>query len=286
MKGSDYSHTGIDRLTQVAQIINCRTNDFYTCEELHDLYNINITDMQYLEIKSAIRRGANDLGINLESCDQQESPRQPVLVSLANVCKKGCQPYYKVLRTKINMKSVTLESEQKWHQKLGVTLSTNFWNNCWRLIAVNKAENKIKWLQTEILKGIVPTMRHVQKFKPNESVLCKFNCGQEETIEHLFFHCQKVKKLWTDLSEFIFPAAVIEVEKLKIIFGNFSNRKINTKENYLILLTKFYIWRERCAKRLPNFIGLKIYIETCLKDLCLNSKFDWPIKLSASYPVS
>ena len=77
----------------------------------------------------------------------------------------------------------------------------------------------------------------------------------------------------TDLSEFIFPAAVIEIDKLKIIFGNFCNRSVNTKENYLVLLTKFFIWRERCAKRLPNFIGLKIYIETHLKDLCLNSKF-------------
>lgn len=274
MKSSDFRNTGIERLTQVAQIVNMESNDFYTCEDLHLLYNITITNVQYLKIKSAIRRGATELGITMENCNSQQNPIQPLLVSLATACVKGCQLYYKVLGTKINCKSVTLEAENKWHERLGMVLSTDFWNNSWRLVDCMRVENKVKWMQTKLLKGIVATNLHVNKYvNPLVSSLCSFNCGQIESAEHLFFNCLTISRLWTELRDFVFPAAIIEISKVSILFGNIGSRQINTKENYLILLSKFYIWRERCAKRSPNFLGLKIYIESHLKNLCLNAKF-------------
>ena len=87
----------------------------------------------------------------------------------------------------------------------------------------------------------------------------------------MFYGCQITNRLWNDLNDLLVPAAFIDMTKHKILFGN-STDKINTKENFLVLYTKFYIWRERCAGRIINFNGLKKYLSIQIKDMYVKAK--------------
>ena len=42
--------------------------------------------------------------------------------------------------------------------------------------------------------------------------------------------------------------------------------------NLIVLFTKFYIWRERCAGRIANFNGLKKYLSIQIKDMYVKAK--------------
>lgn len=216
-------------------------------------------------------RGANELGLTITSCTRQQFPLQPLIRAVALVAKKGCRVYYDILRCKINCKSVTISAENKWHEKLGTLLSTDLWNSSWKILAMSRVENKVKWLQTKILKGVVATNRQVNKFVQNVSPRCSFGCESEESTIHLFFQCPIIKALWEELQAFLIPAAVLNITKIKILFGD-NLGGFNTKENYLTLLTKWFIWRERCAKRTPNFNSLRTYLNIYIKNSHISAK--------------
>ena len=55
-------------------------------------------------------------------------------------------------------------------------MSLDFWRNSWYLVANLKYENKIKWLQYNIVRHSLKTNYIVNHFKPTVSPLCYY-CG-------------------------------------------------------------------------------------------------------------
>jgi hypothetical protein len=87
--------------------------------------------------------------------------------------------------------------------------------------------------------------------KPNDK--CSFWLEEVETIEHIFWSCNKISKLWEDLNNcFYFKNWTRTAIKIDYNFI-WNNRQIyekkkkkkNCMRNLIILLTKFYLYRTK-----------------------------------------
>ena len=76
---------------------------------------------------------------------------------------------------------------------------------------------------------------------------CSFCLTERENINHLFVECSQIRPLWSDLQEWLtrHVRGNIQLSTTDILFGKVGNN--NALINYLILLTKQYIYNPRIA---------------------------------------
>ena len=80
--------------------------------------------------------------------------------------------------------------------------------------------------------------------------LCE-KCEKEtEDLYHLLFNCQTVRNLWKDIESFLrtYTKETLHLD-LKTIFLGYEGSKNHQLINYIILLTKSYIYKEKQRKR-------------------------------------
>ena len=87
------------------------------------------------------------------------------------------------------------------------------------------------------------------KFKKVDSPLCDF-CEEElETIEHLFFHCPKVCMFWDDLKVLLNSLNITVSFDIKdVLFGILDTDNISNLVNYILLESKYFIYRCKLNK--------------------------------------
>ena len=121
--------------------------------------------------------------------------------------RKGCSSYYKVLSKKSILGNKIYEREDTWHNKLNCRFTLDFWRKSWRLVSDLKYENKLRWLQYQIVRNSLKTNYIVNKAIPTVSPLCHY-CGTEtfelETTLHLFWLCGCVMDFWQELTDFFY----------------------------------------------------------------------------------
>ena len=160
-----------------------------TREEFIDRHNVEINNEDLIEIRYILSTVVQSLGTQDENLLVQHLPSQPLLVNIASSSKRGCSFYYKTLYKKKILNNKIHLRESKWHDEINGFLSLDFWQNSYRLVDELKFENKIKWLQFQIVRGCLQTNNTVHHFKPNVSPLWYY-CGTiNERILHLFFSC-------------------------------------------------------------------------------------------------
>ena len=87
------------------------------------------------------------------------------------------------------------------------------------------------------------------KFKKVDSPLCDFCEKELETIEHLFFHCTKVSMFWNDLKSVLDSFnIIIKFDIMNVLFGILDTDNISILVNYIILESKYYIYRCKLNK--------------------------------------
>ena len=89
---------------------------------------------------------------------------------------------------------------------------------------------------------------------------CSFCKEEEETIIHLFCDCEVVKNFYNNFENMIYEkvSVLLNFTKTEILFGRKGSGQI---QNLLILLFKYYIYRQRCKQErlyLPSLV-LEIY---------------------------
>ena len=92
---------------------------------------------------------------------------------------------------------------------------------------------------------------------------CSFCSATPETVTHLFWHCPFVKRLWTDVCNFI--ANHIEADfKLfwkDVLFGIFDSNRNSTRPketfiiNLILILAKFHIHKCKFTHKKPSFVA-------------------------------
>ena len=204
-------------------------------------------------MKEAIKNAAKDLNFKIfnEHSSDTKCPRLPLIHKLSTVQNKGCRIFYETLKTREWAVNNTSECENKWHLELGTTFSLIFWDKIWSLTKFALCTNKMKWINLQILRYILPTNYTViNKYNINQDPGCSFCLNHDERLSALVWSCPVVRDFWTMVGNILsnyFPQ--FKLGKKEAIFGDY-NSKGNSVINTLILLAKQFIWIQKFGSKL------------------------------------
>lgn len=253
-------------LIYINDLVRCQ-NQFHDHLSVQQHFDIRINFLDYLgfitsippEWKYILREGYNKLDI---------------IVLTNNIfdyvsCPKVTQFVYKYYIDKINCVN---NNELTWNM---ITGNTESWNAIYKIAFDATTETKLRVFQYKMLLRILPTNTFLKVCALVESENCYFCKVLPETLDHLFYECRYIKKLYEQLLQWLLPELDLSVylNKQNIILG--CNIKYNYRLiNHILLLTKRYIYVTRCLQRKLMIKDLQKYIKSCfdLEMTVLNDK--------------
>lgn len=156
-----------------------------------------------------------------------------------------------------NNKEVVIKSKEKWNQTFGnITLN---WKTIYTLPAKSCSNTKLHWFQYRIIHRILATNDFLLKLSVREDNLCTF-CGLlPEKIEHLFWHCHVVTEFWETVERWVLQKGqfLLNINKQSAIFGKIYNLLSNKAINYILIVTRFYIYKCRIGNKQLNLQAWK-----------------------------
>ena len=88
-----------------------------------------------------------------------------------------------------------------------------------------------------------------------------------ELISHLFYECVLVKNIWQEIQNWLRTFNIeIPIDKKTIIFG-IQDKKMSTIPNYILLCTKYFIWKVKFQTQHPTFSNFLKFLKNKLEDL-------------------
>ena len=117
---------------------------------------------------------------------------------------------------------------------------------------------KLRSFQFKINHNILYTNEKLHKVKISDTALCTFCKNETETLFHLFAECNKVTKIWKEVTENLLqPFGVKTLSKREIILGIDTTSNQNEIINHIILEVKYYIYVCKLENRNPSFDRIK-----------------------------
>ena len=156
------------------------------------------------------------------------------------------------LQSFLNHNEVVPAGTKKWNE--------SFENLNWKIIFIkcNKTtmDSKLRWFQTRLLHRLLPTNRYLYLRRIKDCRICSF-CGiEEETIRHLFWSCDFVKRFWANLQSLLVEKCplihnLVFTEEM-ILFGHKENMYCDKVFDLIILIAKYYIYSNKFTSTIPS----------------------------------
>ena len=140
------------------------------------------------------------------------------------------------------------------------------WKEIYSLPFTVPQDTKTREFQYTLLNNIVFTNEKLFRFKMIDSPLCAFCQTEDESPEHLLFHCNVTKSFWQLLFSWFSEQKVILTSLIleNVFFGVFHGLEDFHVVNHIILLAKYYIYNCKLNVIHPS---LKVFIAK-LKATC------------------
>ena len=218
--------------------------------------NIQFNFIQYLGMVKVIQEFITNN--NTVILNKITFPILPNTVSFFYKHSKGAKDMYNIL---ISNKLTTPTGKVKWNNTFN--LEDKNWNTIFKLPFIATKDTKIRWFQTRINHNIIGTNSLLHKIDPTQSDKCSF-CGTHiETIEHIFWYCEKTQNL---LIEFENKLGILNINlsynKASFLFGMYLNSKIDIGKNLILLWLKYYIYKSKQQKASLNLSSALTHLKT------------------------
>lgn len=245
----------------IKDIYNDEAKRFYTFDRLKQLYNLHNNDfLKYLTIVHSI---PNRWKMNIQN-ENIDTPLQPSIISQIIKSKQTNKYVYDALRKSVI--ATEKRSEQKWEEEFKE--ETFSWKKIYSVSLLSTKDIKLQNFQYKHLFRIIPTNKFLFKCNIEDSALCDFCSMNIQTLNHLFWECPQVQHFWSEVSNFMSSYDITITFTLhNIIFGILSsNAKPETQvRNFIILLGKYFIFKNKCQKKPVLFTQFKSYFKQRLK---------------------
>ena len=222
-------------------------------------YTCNISFEKFIDIRYILKLSIQKLNLPNARLNCASFPQKPFLIDMSLCAVKGCSMYYKMLMKKTILTNTISVREAKWHHELGTNFSLNFWNNSRSLCASINFDNKLKWLQFQIIRNSLQTNYIVSHFKRTVSKKCQYCSQSDELVSHLFWTCHVVNSFLNNIYTFFTEIHFEYIpSKAQMIFG-FHELPFSHPKNYISLIIKRYVWKTKfqsCQLNLSRFKGL------------------------------
>lgn len=138
----------------------------------------------------------------------------------------------------------------KWEDELGLP-ATYDWDRVFNRAYIISDDRRLRWLQFQCLHRFLPTNKRLYMYGLTESNKCR-NCPMyQESIAHLFWHCQDVARFWRQLKDKFGIKEVLSIQQ--VICGAEGASQGADRLNLLILIAKQFIWHCRIGDRPVTF---------------------------------
>ena len=154
--------------------------------------------------------------------------------------------------------------ERKQQARYRTIFGVDYWNCCYKYTKKINFNNKIKWLQFQLVRGCLPVNNKISRYMNEVSSLCTFCKAEPETDRHLFFHCKITNPFLRSCFNFIGqightmdfdntrPWEFMLIQRIRLrCFKCF----------FFMLHMKHFIWLTRCAGSVPTLIAFKSYLK-------------------------
>ena len=108
---------------------------------------------------------------------------------------------------------------------------------------------------------IIPTNKYLFKCNLTQSNLCDFCNSNIETVNHLFWECHYAQNFSAELKTFLSNInIIITFDLFTVTFGLIDKVSQNTIKNYMIICSKYFIFRSKYMKIKPCIHAFKNYL--------------------------
>jgi len=235
-------------------------NDLLDCDGKYLQYNqfikihgIITNFVTFNGLLAALKRYQNKL--NIESLNKKIAyPIKPVQISWIIKNQKGSNPFYNILNYS-NMQKY--KSMIKWENSLSLSLELDEWKIINNIPFVCTIDTKLRWFQFRITNRILSTNTFLHKIGIIENNLCSFCNAQPETLQHLFWDCEKISLIWIQLNNWIQSKSGVHINLSgkKVLLG-VQGKHVQIL-NYFIIVVKYHIYKCSFQKCLPHMEGIK-----------------------------
>ena len=172
-----------------------------------------------------------------------------------------------MLRKKSILSNKIGKRQYKWHGELGEVYSLDFWNSARNFCAKIIIDNKLLWLQYQIVRNSLQTNYIVSHFVRNVSPLCEYCQESNELVSHLFWFCNVARLFLQEVTYYFdqFNFSFIP-SKTQMLFG-FRELEVTDPKNYITLVFKRYVWINKFKNKQLNVNGFKSFLNSYVVDL-------------------
>ena len=125
-------------------------------------------------------------------------------------------------------------------------------------------DTKLREFQYKHLMNIIPNNSFLYKCKISESNLCDFCNMSIDSTSHMFWECQIIQTFWADIQNFLQTklSRTITLSFEKISFCNVLSNSDDDGLiiNYITLLSKYFIFKNKCNKSIPTCQAFQNYL--------------------------
>ena len=235
---------------------------FHQCQYKSDIEMWNdygLSKLRFNSIKSVMPKEWKNFFTSI--CKQQYFPLPPLNYDSIKNRKGFSREVYRYLAED---STILVNKYNKWRDDLGFDICEDIYQYGKEHMSIYKITNvaKFRSFQYRLLQRGLVTNIQLEKWNILPSSNCSFCKMEEETVMHLMFSCIEVQKIWQDLVAFLeqeYEGIVIEMTLLKVLKNQICTIKAHVA-NFLCLITKQYLYNQRCLKKQLAFPVLKAYI--------------------------
>lgn len=137
----------------------------------------------------------------------------------------------------------------KWQDELELSGTYN-WDDVFNRVYVVSDDRNLRWFQFQCLHRFLPTNKRLYMYGLSDTNKCRSCPMYQESISHLFWHCQCVALFWRQIKE-AFRIDDLSIDR--VILGVGCETCHADRLNLLILLAKKFIWSCRVSERPVTF---------------------------------
>ena len=173
-------------------------------------------------------------------------PMAPTKYDLAINNKKLAAKIYNQIN---NKEEILMPKKLEWQKALNINITYDtFIMGTKKIYSVTNVP-KLRSFQFRIMQRSIVTNVLLYKWGLKDSPECAFCECEEETTIHLFARCLRVQVIWQKLADLC--------EEEIILGTGITNNKLVKS---LLIVTKFYLYRQKCLGKSINFMDLRGYI--------------------------
>ena len=174
---------------------------------------------------------------------------------------KPTKVYYNARK---NSDTVVFSKYVKWQAKLHTELSYSEFVQLFKKINLATNHTKLCSFQYRLLNYSLITNTLLKTWGIKENDSCEFCEKELETPLHILWECEKVQKVWGEISVFIKNLTNFDVQLSpeKVIF-NTVHANPKHVSNFVVLAAKAKIYALKCKQETLSVIKIKSFIEEC-----------------------